>query len=90
MSKTDKYLISSDEFMGLIKAYLNGSSEEFRVIYKTAESSNPLESRIQEEMRNYKNWTEEDLLGFVNNPKNHPDFRKKPALVVALYRLLGR
>ena len=69
---------------------LTGISEEFLQIHNSAKN---IESRlnphtIQDYKRQYQEWTREELLSFVNNPKNVTEFQKRPALVIALEYLL--
>lgn len=45
---------------------------------------------IQGFMREYGEWTREDLLQFVNSTKNQLQLQKRPALTIALYELLER
>lgn len=61
---------------------------EFEKIYNTALLSNPLESSVQEALKILQGSPIDELLKFAENSSNHAELMEKPALVVALYRLL--
>ncbi len=67
---------------------ISGTNVAFEKIYQTAKSSKPMEAKVQEQMSKYRGWTREDLRNFANNENNHLNFKQKPTLVVAIYRLL--
>lgn len=78
------------DLLRTVERDLVGVGDEFREIYNTALRSIPLESKVLEEMAKYSEWTREELMSFANKTQNHSSFKTKPALVIAVYRLLLR
>jgi hypothetical protein len=81
-------LLNDPNILNAMKRGVFGVEETFGNIYQTALNNRPREDKISLEIMRYKDWSVEDLLTFANNPENHPHFKLKPALVIAIFTLI--